>query len=206
VKLSYQMGLVTLMAMLLLVVLMLRSADVMSLWLTPDQRGRLAYERKDYATAAQLFADPRWSGTAYAAAGQYLQAADVFARSADATGFYNRGVALLKGREYAQAIASFELAVEEAPDFDQARANLELSRYILDYLETAREQSGTEGQLEADEYRYDASASRGERAVIDERSGIRTQSAEKWMRSVDTETSEFLTLRFALEANREGPP
>lgn len=196
------LGLVSLLAVASLAVLTWRNGDFTSLWLTADQRGWLAYNDKDYPQAAALFADPRWRASALYESGQYLAAADVYAVSADAVGLYNRGVALIKGREYARAIATFELAVAEAPDWPEARANLKLSRYLLDYIESAREQSGTDGQLEADEYRYDATAERGERGVIDDRSAIREQSAEKWMRSVDTETSEFLTTRFALEASQ----
>lgn len=201
-KTLHLIGLVSLFAVLLLGVLAWRNADFASLWLTPDQRGWFAWEDKEYQRAAELFADPRWRARALYESGQYLAAADAYAVSADAVGLYNRGIALIKGREYTQAIASFELAVAEAPDWPEAQANLQLSRYLLDYLESSREQSGTDGQLEADEYRYDASAERGERAVIDDSSGIHEQSAEKWMRSVDTETSEFLTTRFALEASR----
>jgi Ca-activated chloride channel homolog len=202
--LKLQIALITLLAVLLIGVLTWRNADFVSVWLTPDQRGRLAYEAKEFSVAAGLFVDSRWRATALYESGQYLAAAESYAVSADAVGLFNRGVALIKGREYAQAIASFELAAQEAPDWPAAQANLELARYLLDYVESAREQSGTDGELGADEYRYDASAERGERAVIDDRSGIREQSAEKWMRSVDTQTSEFLTTRFALEASRSG--
>lgn len=206
VKARHLVALSTLLAVLLLVGLSTRVADSASLWLTADQRGRLAYEEKDFARAADLFEDPHWLGAAYFSAGQYLEAAEAYALSADAVGFFNRGVALIKARAYAQAIASFELAVEEAPDWPEAKANLELSRYLLDYIEGAREQSGTGGKMEADEYVYDASADRGETAVIRDGSEIRQQSAEKWMRSVDTETSEFLMLRFGLEASRSQAP
>jgi len=202
VKATHLVALTTLLAALLLVGLGTRVSDFASLWLTADQRGRLAFEEKDYARAVELFEDSRWLGTAHFSAGQYLEAAEAFALSADALGFFNRGVALIRGREYAQAIASFELAVEEAPDWPEAHSILELSRYLLDYIEGAREESGTGGKLEADEYVYDASADRGETAVIRDGSEIRQQSAEKWMRSVDTETSEFLMLRFGLEASR----
>ncbi len=199
-------GLVTLAAALTLGILWWRADSFASLWLTADQRGRVAYERKDFAGAAEQFTDPRWLGVARYSSGQYLESAQAFALDATATGIYNRGVALLKAREYRQAISAFELAVAETPDWPEAQSNLELARHILDYLESAREQSGTDGKLGADEYRYDASADRGESAVIRDASEVRQQSAEKWMRSVDTETSEFLGLRFALEANRSPSP
>lgn len=205
-KTSYLVGGLSVLSLLCLLYLALSGRGFMALWATPDQLGRLAYERKDFAAAAQWFADPQWLGAARFAAGQYVEAAQAYALNADAVGFYNRGVALVKAREYAAAIASFELAVAEAPQWSEAQANLELARHILDYIESTREQSGTEGKLEADEYRYDASADRGELAVIRDSSEISQLSAEKWMRSVDTQTSEFLSQRFALEAARSEAP
>jgi Ca-activated chloride channel family protein len=179
-----------------------RAGSFLALWLTPDQQGRLAWERRDFDGAAQRFQDPRWRGAAYYASGRYLDAAESFARNANAIGFYNRGNALMKGREYAQAIQAYELAVNEAPQWPEARKNLALARYVLDYIERSREESGTGGKLGADDYRFDASAERGETAVIDDRSAIEQQSTEKWMRAVNTETSEFLQMRFELEASR----
>jgi hypothetical protein len=38
---------------------------------------------------------------------------------------------------------------------------------------------------------------------ITDQSTIEMESAEKWMRGVDTETSDFLRTRFLLEATRE---
>ncbi len=200
VKTPVLIGVLSALAIVCLLYLSLSGSGFVALWATPDQLGRLAFERNDFAVAAELFEDSQWLGAARFESGQYEEAAQAYALDADAIGFYNRGVALVKGREYAQAIASFELALAEEPQWPQAQANLELARYILDYIETSREQSGTEGKLEADEYRYDASAERGERAIIRDTSRINHLSAEKWMRSVDTQTSEFLSQRFALEA------
>ena len=42
--------------------------------------------------------------------------------------------------------------------------------------------------------------------VITEQSTIEMESAEKWMRAVDTETRDFLRSRFALQADREQTP
>jgi Ca-activated chloride channel homolog len=36
-----------------------------NLWLTPDQQGRLAFDRGDFTAAARLFADPMWRGIAF---------------------------------------------------------------------------------------------------------------------------------------------
>lgn len=181
-----------------------------SLWLTPDQQGRRAFEAKQFSDAADIFEDPMWKGTAAYASGRYIEAADAFGRLPTAIGFFNRGDALVKGREYVQAPPSFEQAVAEDPSWSEAAENLELTRYIIDYLERTREASGTESdgtidELGADEYKFDASADAGTEVRIDKDTVVQALSAEKWMRTVDTETGDFLRSRFDLEATRPAP-
>ena len=207
-KLWIQIATVTAVAAVALVVLAERRGDFTALWLTPDQQGRLAYENKEFSAAADLFEDPVWTGRAAYAAGRYPEAAAAFARIPTAEGFYNRGNALMKAREYRQAILSYEQAVAEAPDWPEAAENLRLARHVLEYIEGVREQSdtGDESELGADDVQFDNTQERGKEIVITQESTIEAESAEKWMRSVDTETRDFLRFRFALEATRgEGP-
>ena len=114
----------------------------------------------------------------------------------------------MKGREYSKAIIAYEQAVAEAPDWPQARENLELARYVLAYIERAREQSdtGDESELSADDYVFDNTQDRGVEIEITRESTIELESAEKWMRSVDTQTRDFLRTRFLLEASRGERP
>lgn len=210
-RLSVQIALVTVVAAAALGWLIHRTEEPVTLWLTPDQRGRLAFEDKEFSAAADLFEDPMWKGTAAYAAGRYLEAADAFGRLPTAAGWFNRGDALIKGREYVQAIPSFEQAVLEDPDWPEASENLELSRYILEYLEQTRGEEGTESdgsidELGADEYKFDKSADTGTEMQIDKDSGVNALSAEKWMRSVDSRTGDFLRSRFQLEASNAAAP
>ena len=207
-KLILQIVIATALAAVALAVLVARAADFEASWLTPDQKGRRLYEGKEFSAAADLFEDPMWKGRALYAAGRYPEAAAVYARIPTAEGFYNRGNALMKGREYVQAIASYEQAVSEAPDWPQAAENLELARYVLEYIERSREQSdtGDESELGADDVKFDNTQKKGQEIVITRESTIEAASAEKWMRSVDTETRDFLRSRFALEATRGGSP
>ncbi len=156
----------------------------------------------------RFWTDPMWRGTALYAAGRYPEAADAFGRLPTAQGFYNRGNAFMKAFDYGKAIAAYELAVAEAPDWQEAADNLELARYVLDYIQDAREQSdtGDETELGADDYKFDNTQERGREMTITNESTIELESAEKWMRSVDTETADFLRIRFALEASREAAP
>ena len=203
-KLITQLMIVTVLAGLALGYAGWRMDSYTLLWLTPDQGGRLAYENLRFSEAADHFEDPMWKGTAAYAAGRYEEAADAFGRIPSAVAFYNRGNSQMKSFDYAKAINAYELAVAEEPDWTEAVENLQLARYVLDYIEQAREQSdtGDESELGADDYTFDNTEERGREMVITQESTIELESAEKWMRSVDTKTRDFLRTRFSLEASR----
>lgn len=204
-KLITHLAVVTVLGAIALGVAGWRSGDFSALWLTPDQQGRLAYENLEFSEAADLFEDPMWKATAAYASGRYTEAADTFGRIPNAEGFYNRGNAFMKGREYGKAITAYEQAVADAPEWIEVAENLQLSRYVLEYIEGTREQSdtGDESELGADDYKFDNTRERGLEMIITQQSTIELESAEKWMRSVDTEISDFLRTRFELEAARE---
>jgi len=176
------------------------------LWLTPDQQARRAYEGLEFKEAYEQFEDPAWKGVAAYDSGLYEESAAAFGRIPTAVGFYNRGNAFMKARDYGKAIVAYEQAVAEAPDWVEARENFELATYTLEYIERVREQSdtGDESELSADDYVFDNTKDRGLEVEITQQSTIEMESAEKWMRGVDTETSDFLRTRFLLEATREG--
>lgn len=183
-----------------------RGGDFDSLWLTPDQQARRAYENLEFQDAYERFEDPAWKGVAAYDSGLYAESAAAFGRLPTAQGFFNRGNAFMKGREYGKAIIAYQQAVTEAPDWTEAADNLALATYTLEYIERVREQSdtGDESELGADDYVFDNTKERGVEIEITQQSTIELESAEKWMRGVDTDTRDFLRTRFLLEASREG--
>ena len=200
-----QLALVDMLALLVLGLLAWRGGGVESLWWTPDQQAQRLYDKLQFSEAADRFEAPLNKGAALYDAGRYLESAATFGRLASATGFYNRGNALMRGREYVQAIAAYEQAVAEAPEWVEARENLQLARHVLDYIEGAREQSDT-GKMEADDYKFDNTKQRGIDTEIDRDTVQQALSADTWMRTVNTEVGDFLSSRFALEAaTEEGP-
>jgi Ca-activated chloride channel family protein len=205
-RFGYRLSLITLAAVAALVWQSWRTGDFVSLWLTPDQQARQSYESLEFATAYEHFEDPAWKGVAAYDSGLYSESAAAFGRIPSAVGFYNRGNAFMKGREYGKAIVAYQQAVNEAPDWVEARENLELATYTLEYIERAREQSdtGDESELSADDYVFDNTRDRGVEIEITQQSTIELESADKWMRGVDTDTRDFLRTRFLLEASREG--
>ncbi|MEM9303715.1 MAG: tetratricopeptide repeat protein [Pseudomonadota bacterium] len=203
-----QLSIATVLAVLLLGWLGYREGSFPGLWLTPDQQGVRAMKQLEFSMAADLFEDSSWKGTAAYEAGRYEDAAAFFGRLPSAVGFFNRGNALMRNREYGKAISAYEQAVADEPDWPEAQDNLALAHYVLDYIEDAREASdtGDESELSADDYAFDNTRERGREMEITQESTLELQSAEKWMRSVDTETRDFLRSRFALEAAQRGQP
>ncbi len=171
-------------------------------FLTPDQQGHLAYQRKDYDRAAELFVDPMWKGEALYRDGQYSEAANVFSRLDTAVAAFSEGMAHIKGREYREGIAAFETALQRDPNFPGAAKNFDTAREILDYLETTREQSdtGEEAGEGADEIVMDNKDARGADTQIQGgEDGDALLTTDQWMNTVDTDPRDFLRQRFAIE-------
>ncbi|MEL7524200.1 MAG: VWA domain-containing protein [Pseudomonadota bacterium] len=171
---------------------------------TPDQQGQMAFDAKDFARAAQLFTDPSWKAYALYKSGKYEEAAELYAWQDSSDAALGEGMALIKSRSYRDAIDAFQKAVDRDPSNEAARKNLELAKYILEYIERTREQSdtGEEAGIGADETVYDNEAGRG--TETQQQSGeTMPETAEQWMRTVDTQTGDFLKSRFALE-NAQG--
>lgn len=96
-------------------------------FLTADQQGRLAFDRLDFAGAAELFIDPSWRGFALYKSGQYTDAVTVLSRVETAWAASIQGLAQVKSRSYRDAIVSFETALARDPNYPGAAANLALA-------------------------------------------------------------------------------
>ena len=179
-----------------------RADGFWDLWLTPDQQGRYAYDRKQFAAAADLFEDPMWKGVAAYRTGKYIEAAETFARVPTAEGLFNMGNALVKGREYAQAVQAYEQALADDPEHKGATRNLEITRAIIARLTRVRQQedTGEQTELGADDYKFDNTSGEGKEIIITGQGKLQLESAAQWMRNVDTRVQDFLRTKFALEA------
>lgn len=171
-------------------------------FLTPDQQGQIAMNQNRFGDAAQLFVDPYQKAYAMLKAGQYPEAAELFAEMTTAEAAFSEGMARIRNREYRPAIAAFETALDRRPGWPEAQHNLEVAQAILDYVETTREQSdtGEESGIGADDTVFDNDASKGEQTTIEApRDGGQSLSADQWISSIDTDMQDFLRNRFLLE-------
>jgi Ca-activated chloride channel homolog len=181
--------------------------DIADWFFTADQQGQIAFNRKNFGTAGDLFADPLWRGYAQYKAGQYDEAVTTLERLETAQAAFIQGMAQVKSRQYRPAVRSFELALQLDPEFPNAQENLETAQRIVEYVETAREQSdtGEETGIGADDVVFDNEAARGADTELDEKSeeaGTALLTSEQWMNTVDTRTGDFLRQRFAIEASQ----
>jgi len=183
-----------------------RAEGLADWFLTPDQQGRLAYERNEFGRAADDFSDPLWRGYALYRDGQYAEAVEVLDRVETAQAAFIQGMAHIKSRGYRDGVRAFETALARDPDYPAAAENLSVAAEIVEYIERTREQSdtGEEGGIGADEIVFDNESGRGAETQIEApREGDAGMlTAEQWMTTVDTRTGDFLKSRFALEAAR----
>lgn len=179
-------------------------------FLTPDQQGWRAFEQKDYAEAAEAFEDPYLRGVALYRSGQYETAAQEMARLDTAEAAFLQAMAHLKSRGYRDGVRAFERALEIDPEHKAAQQNLPVSKAIVAYVETTREQSdtGEDTGIGADDVVFDNESGRGGDTQIEvpQDDAPAHLSTEQWMRTVDTRTEDFLKQRFRLEAARGEQP
>ncbi|MEM6773467.1 MAG: VWA domain-containing protein [Pseudomonadota bacterium] len=116
------------------------------LWLRKDQQGSRALAAGDSDTAASLFQDPRWRGTAAYSGEDYELAVQSFSSDESADGWYNRGNALAGAGNYAEAIAAYEKSLELLPDQEDAVRNIETLRKLQDQQQQQQPQQGDSDQ------------------------------------------------------------
>ena len=117
------------------------------LWLTPDQQGQRALERGDPQTAAGLFKDPDWVGTASYQGGDYEAAREAFSTNDNADGWYNRGNALAREGKLEQAIEAYRESLARMPEQADAEENIAL----LEQLQQQQQQQSGEGEQDQEQ-------------------------------------------------------
>jgi Ca-activated chloride channel family protein len=107
------------------------------LWQSPDAQARAELDAGDAKQAQTLARDPQLRGAAAYRAGDFAAAAQDFARGADTEAAYNRGNALAKQKQYHEAIAAYDEALQHTPDMADALAN---KRAVEEWLKKQADQ------------------------------------------------------------------
>ena len=178
------------------------------LWFTPDQQGRRHFDRGEYAEAARDFQDPLWKGTALYRAGEFEEAARAFARRDTPEAHYNRGNALLLNGKYDDAVAAYERALKERPDWKEASENRDLAAARAKLLEQTGGDQGDQ-RIGADEIKFDnKKRGEGQETEINTEQAASDQNVQAlWLKRVQTEPADFLKSKFSYQEamrNQEG--
>ena len=108
-------------------------------FLNNNQEAARAFEKQNYAEAAQKFDIDAWKAAALYKDGKYEDALAEFAKRSDNTALYNQGNALAKAGKIAEAIKKYEQVLQEDANFEDARFNLE-------YLKKMQQQQQNQSQ------------------------------------------------------------
>jgi Ca-activated chloride channel family protein len=175
-----------------------------NLWLTPDQRGRLAFDRGEYAAAAKLFADPMWRGIAAYRAYDFLTAAQEFTRVETVEGRFALGNAQAQNHAYEKAIKVYDQVLKAEPGNFAAKTNRAIVQAALDRQEEKRRKLEQDDSAppdeKADETRVDPNQKGDKNIQITPEDVTTAAAAEAWMREVQTSPASFLKLKFAIQA------
>jgi Ca-activated chloride channel family protein len=170
-------------------------------WLTPDQQGRLAFERGDFDEAAGLFADPMWKGVSFYRGGKYDEAVDAFAQLDTAESWYDQGDAMAHLGKLPQGVASYQQALKKRPDWPEAKANLKLLQDVIAATRKDDDQESNERADKPNQIVFDDKGKKGKRGRVD----IGEQTAEMWMRNIQVTPTDLLAHRFSIEAREVKP-
>ena len=194
--------------LLLLIPVSATAAGFLDLWLTPDQQGQRLFEQERYLDAAAVFEDPSRRAAAFYRGGDFESAASLYGAVGGADAAYNRGNALIMLGRYDAAMASFDQALQQRPEWAEAMQNREIARLRFERLQPPDDDAGgTGGQLGADEIRFDDSGrvDGGGTEVTEQGADEMTDQAMRaiWMRRVQSDPGDFLRTRFSYQLYRD---
>jgi Ca-activated chloride channel family protein len=176
------------------------AAGLVDMWLTPDQQGRLAFERGDYDSAAAHFTDPMWKGVAHYRTGNFADAVDAFASVDTAESWYDQGNALLHLLKLEEAVTAYRKALEMRRGWPDAQTNLAIAERLLK-AKKEEEQEEQQPNEKPDQVQFDDKGKKGKEGELN----IAEQTSEMWMKNIQVSPADLMARKFAIEA-REGKP
>ncbi|HZR80293.1 MAG TPA: VWA domain-containing protein [Candidatus Binatia bacterium] len=129
------------------------------LWATRDQQAQAALATGDPGSAEKLFEDPAWKAAAAYQGGAYDAAVERYAKLEGADNRYNLGNSLARAGKLEDAIAAYDEAIAQQPDHEDAKANRELVKRLLEQ----RKQKQQEQQKQQQQKNESAQGGGGQR-------------------------------------------
>ncbi|WP_334018761.1 VWA domain-containing protein [Alteromonas sp. S015] len=126
--------------------------DSLSWWQTPfmndNQEALNSYQRGKYKDAVNQFNDEAWKASSLYKSGDYESALNAFKSIPGPESLYNQGNALAKLGKLEDAIKKYDQALNEAPDFDDARTNKKIVEDLLKQQQQNQNQSENRDESE----------------------------------------------------------
>lgn len=160
---------------------------------TRDQQGRWAFEHHHYPAAAALFVDPYWKGIAAYNAADYDLALATFSQLDTPQAAFYRGNIHVRRFKFDDAIAAYQRALQQQPQFPEASANLALALALKKDTENA---SDNAPEVKPDAVKFDKAAGKGKSKTI------QTEQASNdalWLQNLTTSPANFLRRKFSLQ-------
>lgn len=184
-----------------------RFADI---WLTPDQQGRLAFERGDFRTAADRFENPLWKGVALYETHAFDDAIGQLARVDTPGARFDLGNANAHAGHLDDAVACYDQVLQQRPADEAARQNRDLVAAFIAKTKKAPKQalppSGQPPTSDPDEVVSDDKGKQGSRTDVQRGELTSSQIEALWMRRLQTTPAAFLRLEFAAQAQHAASP
>jgi Ca-activated chloride channel family protein len=171
------------------------AADMLDPWLTPDQQGRLAFERGDFARAGETFQNPMWKGVALYRLGKYQQAFESFVLVDTAESSFDQGNALLHLGRFADAVDAYHKALERRKDWPEAAADLVIAERLLKQQQQDDEDQPQDPNEKPDSVQFDDKGKQGKAETI----SAAEETSEMWMKNIQTSPADLMARTFAIE-------
>ena len=121
----------------------------LSWWQKPfmndNQEALNSYQRGKYKDAVSQFDDKLWKASSLYKSGEYERALAAFENIPGPESLYNQGNALAKLGKLEKAIEKYERALQEAPDFEDAKTNKKIIEDLLEQQAQQEEQNQQQG-------------------------------------------------------------
>ncbi len=146
---AFRRGWLAVFVLLLLAPPQAHALNWQDLWQRPDQQAEAAFAAGKYETAAGRFEDPRWKASALYRAGRYDEALKALPDSQRVDDWYNRGNALARTGQLAEALKSYEQALKLKAGDEDALANRKLVEQALQQQKEQQQQEENQQQQQA---------------------------------------------------------
>ena len=150
--------------------------DWQDLWQTKDQQAQQAFNKQDYAKAAEQFENPDWKAAAHYKAGEFDKALENLKNSKSASSAYNQGNALAQAGQLEEALKAYEKALGLNPNDADAKTNKDI---VEKELEKQKQEQKKQDQQQGDKQQSQGDSQQNKDGEQSEKTDEQKKAEEK---------------------------